>query len=178
MPTPGTQLHRLTTVDVFRMADAGVFAEEDRVELIDGVLVDMNAPGPEHSSCVSWLTRHFAAAVGDLEVRVQDLLLVEGGFVLPDLFVVDPPARNRHPSSARLVVEVSMTTLRHDLDKARKYAGADVDEYWIVDPERRAVTVQREPQADRYRVSGGYLDGESVPTSVGAPPVSVTELLG
>ena len=150
MPAPGTQLHRLTTEDVFRMFDAGVLAPEDRVELIDGVLVDVNAPGPEHSSCVTWLIRHFAAAVGDLEVRVQDLLPVEGGFVLPDLFVVDPTPRNRFPSSANLVVEVSVTTLRHDLDKARKYAGADVDEYWIIDVERRTVAVHREPRASGY----------------------------
>lgn len=178
MPAPGTQLHRLTTEDVFRMVDAGVFAPEDRVELIDGVLVDVNAPGPEHSSCVTWLLRHFAAAVGDLEVRVQDLLLVEGGFVLPDLFVVDPTPRDRHPSSARLVIEVSVTTIRHDLDKARKYAGADVAEYWIVDPERRTVAVHRDPRAGAYASTENYADGDAVPTPVGAPPVDLSELFG
>lgn len=178
MPAPGTKIHRLTTDDVLRMSDAGVLGPDDRVELIDGVLVDVNAPGPEHSSCVAWLTRHFSGAVGEREVRVQDLLLVDGGFLLPDVFVVDPQPRSRHPSSALLVIEVSATTLRHDRNKARKYAGADVAEYWIAELERRLVTVHREPRAGGYALSATYADGESVPTLVGAEPVEVTALFG
>lgn len=178
MAASGVQPHTLSMEDVLRMYDVGVLGPEERVELIDGVLVDVSPPRPEHSSCVTWLNRHFAAAVGDLEVRVQDALVVEGGFLLPDLFVVDPIPRDRLPSTAKLVVEVSITFLRHDHGKALRYARAGVDEYWIVEPERRAVTVHREPQGDRYRVSAEYVDGESVPTSVGVPPVSVTELLG
>ena len=77
--------HRLSVDDVFRMVEAGVLREEDRVDLIDGVLVDMAPPSPSHSAIVGWLTRHFAPAVGELEVRVQDLLLVEGGFLMLDL---------------------------------------------------------------------------------------------
>lgn len=84
--------HRLSVEDVYRMAEAGILREEDRVELIDGVLVDVNRPGAPHSSAVAWLIRHFAGAVGELEVRIQDPLLVEGGFLLPDLLVVKSAA--------------------------------------------------------------------------------------
>lgn len=68
--------------------------------------------------------------------------------------------------------------MRHDLDKTRAYAVAEVDEYWIVDPERRTVDVHRRPRGVRYEKAVTYVDGELVPTSVGAPPVDVTELLG
>jgi Uma2 family endonuclease len=66
------QFHRLSVDDVYRMVDAGVLQEDDRVELIDGVLVDMSPPGADHSAAVAWLNRQFAGAVGEREVRVQD----------------------------------------------------------------------------------------------------------
>ena len=84
-------------------------------------------------------------------MRVQDVLLVEGGFVLPDLMVVAQRARDRHPATAALVVEVSITTLRHDTAKARRYARAGVGEYWLVDVVRRSVTVHEAPGADGVR---------------------------
>jgi Uma2 family endonuclease len=53
MPSTETPLHRLSVEDVFRMVEAGVLREEDRVELIDGVLVDVTPPSPSHSSIVA-----------------------------------------------------------------------------------------------------------------------------
>jgi len=54
------------------------------------------------------------------------LLLVESGFVIPDLMVVDPLPRDRQPSTAALVIEVAVPTRRHDADKAPRYARAGV----------------------------------------------------
>ncbi len=53
--TEDPTLHRLSVEDVYRMVDAGILDEDERVELIDGVLVDVSPPGPEHSAIVSWL---------------------------------------------------------------------------------------------------------------------------
>ena len=172
------QLHRLSVEDVHRMVEAGVLREEDRVELIDGVLIDVNRPGASHSSAVAWLTRHFAGAVGEREVRVQDVLLVEGGFFLPDLMVIDPPPRDRHPSTAALVVEVAATTQRHDAWKVPRYAAAAVGEYWIVDLVARAVAVNRDPRASGYQDVTRHGEGERIPTPVGAPEVEIAALLG
>jgi Uma2 family endonuclease len=173
-----TQLHRLTVEDVYSMVDAGVLQEEDRVELIDGVLVDMTPPGAAHSSAVAWLTARFVSAVDDHEVRVQDLLLVEGGFVIPDLMVIDPLPRDRHPSSAVLVIEVSVTTQRHDKWKAERYARAGVGEYWIVDLPARAVTVHRAAAADGYGDVTPRRDGDRLQPAFGGPELDVTALLG
>ncbi len=178
LPTEDPALHRLSVEDVYRMVDAGVLREEDRVELIDGVLVDVSPPGPEHSGIVSWLTRHFVLGCPDCDVRVQDVLLVEGGFVLPDLMVVEQRARDRHPTTAALVVEVSITTLRHDTAKARRYARAGVGAYWLVDVVRRSVTVHEAPGADGYARMAVHGDDAVLPAPAGAPPVALRELLG
>ena len=73
-------VHRLSVDDVHKMVAAGVLDEGDRVELVQGVLVEMAPIGPEHSGAVTWLNAHFAG-VGSLawQVRVQCTLLVAGG---------------------------------------------------------------------------------------------------
>lgn len=176
--TEDPALHRLSVEDVYRMVDAGILGETDRVELIDGVLVDVSPPGPEHSTLVSRLTRHFVMGCPDWDVRIQDVLLVEGGFVLPDLVVVERLARDRHPATAALVVEVSITTLRHDIAKARRYARAGVGEYWLVDVARRSATVHEEPGPEGYRRTVLHGDGGVLPAPAGAPAVVLGELLG
>ena len=170
--------HRFSYDDVMQMAKAGVFGELDRVELVDGVLVDMNLPSAEHGWVVSWLTGHFGGQVGGLDMRVQDVLRVEGGFRLPDLMVVEPVPRNERPITAKLVIEVSVTSQARDRDKIRHYAGAGVAEYWIVDVPGRSVRVHRRHARERYEELETFEDGDEVPTPVGAPPISVTELFG
>jgi Uma2 family endonuclease len=173
-----TPLHRLSVEDVYRMVEAGVLREEDRVELVDGVLVDMTPPSAEHSAAVAWLTQRLVGSVGEREVRVQDLLLVEGGFFMPDLIVVDPLPRDRHPSTAALVVEVAVTTQRHDTWKANRYAGAGVDEYWIVDLVGRVLTVHRGPRDASYRNITLHRSGDRIRALVSGAEIDVAELLG
>lgn len=173
-----TEVHRLSYDDVLRMVEVGVLGEEDRLELVDGVLVDTSPPSATHSAIVALLTRHFAAGIGRREVRVQDLLLVEGGFRMPDLMVIEPPPRDQHPSTALLVVEVAVTTQRRDAAKIRPYGQAGVGEYWIVDVKARALRAHRGPLSDGYERVVAYVDGDEVENSVGAPPVQVSELLG
>ncbi len=160
------------------MVDVGVLREEDRVELLDGVLVDVSPPGPAHSAIVAWLTRQFVSGVGHREVRVQDLLLVDGGFLMPDLMVIDPLPRDRQPSTAALVIEVAVTTQRYDAAKALRYAGAAVPEYWIVDPPARRVEVHRRPTPTGYAEITSYRDGEQIATAVAATTIDVSALLG
>jgi Uma2 family endonuclease len=178
MLSAATPFHRLSVQDVYRMVDAGVLQEDDRVELIDGVLVDMTPPSAAHSAAVAWLTRQFVGSVGEREVRVQDLLLVEGGFLVPDLMVIDPPPRDRHPSTAALVVEVAVTTHRHDAWKAARYARAGVTEYWIVDLPGRTVIVHSAPSSDGYGETAPHGDGDRIAGPIGGPVVDVSALLG
>ena len=100
-------VHRLSVEDVYRMVEAGVLDEDDRVELVEGVLVEMVPIGAEHDGATAWLTRHFARVDSEAwEVRGQSALLIAGGYLLPDLTLVAPVPRSSQPTTAHLVDEV------------------------------------------------------------------------
>jgi Uma2 family endonuclease len=92
--------------------------------------------------------------------------------------VVEQRARDRHPATAALVVEVSIRTVRHDTARARRYVRAGVGQYWLVDVVRRSVTVHEVPGADGYARMAVHGDDAVLPTPVGAAPVALGELLG
>lgn len=172
-------VHRLTVEDVYKMVAAGVLDEDDRVELDQGVLVEMVPVGMEHEDAASWLIDHFGRAAGEAwQLRVQSKLLVPGGYRLPDVMLV---ARRRKevPATAYLVVEIADTSHARDREKARDYAAIDVPDYWIVDIPARTVTVHRGPLAGAYRQVETCGDGQTVtPLLSGAPAVDVSALLG
>ena len=162
------------------MVATGVLDEDDRIELVEGVLVDMVPIGAEHDGATEWLTAHFARVASTAwRVRVQSTLLVRGGYLLPDVALVAPLPRGEQPATAHLVVEVAQSSQARDHDKARDYAAADVSEYWIVDLLARAVIVHRGPLAGAYQEVTTFADGDSIkPLLADAPAVDVTELLG
>ncbi|MDQ3677273.1 MAG: Uma2 family endonuclease [Actinomycetota bacterium] len=145
----------LTVTDVYRMVDAGILDEDDRVELLDGVLVEMTPPAPAHAYAVRTLTMLAvpAAAAAGLEVSVQDPVTVASPINLPqpDLAVVPPTTPERLIADAVLLVEISVTSRRLDLGrKASIYAEGGVPEYWVLDVERRKLVAHRDPVDGRY----------------------------
>jgi Uma2 family endonuclease len=173
-------VHRLSVEDVYRMVEIGVLDEDDRIELVHGVLLDMVPIGAEHDGATAWLNGHFARVATEAwQVRVQSVLLVAGGYLLPDLTLVARLPRSAQPTTAHLVVEVAQTSQARDADKARDYAIADVPEYWIVDLLARSVIVHRGPLAGSYQQITTYADGASIkPLLADAPEVDVSALLG
>jgi Uma2 family endonuclease len=161
------------------MVAAGILHEDDRVELIDGVLVEMSPTGPRHSGVVEWLMSHLVKASGDaFRVRVQDTFVTPGGgFLQPDLFVLEPIPRTRMADRALLVVEVAYTSRLHDLWKTATYAAAKVPEYWIVDVDRNEVLVHREPGAEGYARLERFVAGDTITPLIDVPPVDVSALL-
>jgi Uma2 family endonuclease len=144
-------LHRFTVEDVLAMVAAGILHEDDRVELIDGVLVEMSPTGPRHSGVVEWLNAHLVKASGDaFRVRVHDTFVTPGGgFFEPDLFAIEPIPRTRMADRALLVVEVAYTSRQHDLWKTATYAAAGIPEYWIVDVDPQRGARPSRPRAPR-----------------------------
>ena len=64
--------HRLTLDEYHRLGEAGILGEDDRVELLEGQLVDMSPIGPRHALAVDALTELLVVAVaGRAGVRVQ-----------------------------------------------------------------------------------------------------------
>jgi Uma2 family endonuclease len=178
MSVTDAPLHRLTYEDIMAMVEAGILHEDDRVELIDGVLVDMSPISPLHSELVAWLADHFVAQIDGTQARVQDLLRVEGGFVVPDLMVIEPPPRGAHPQTALLIAEVSVTTLRYDLRKAARYARAGVSEYWVVDGPNRGLIQHLDPTPDGYERVETHTGDATVTAQAGGAPVALRALFG
>lgn len=135
------------------LTERGFFADE-RIELLDGVIVEMSPQGAPHARVIQKLTMLLAPALqGRADLRVQSPLAVsDDSEPEPDLAVVEPDTGDvEHPHTAHLVIEVSGDSLRTDrLIKTRLYAAAGVPEYWIVNLTARVVEVHTEPGADGY----------------------------
>src|SRR5688500_3416736 len=113
--------HRFSIEQYERMVEIGVLTEDDRVELIEGEIVQMPPPSPGHSTIVSRLNKRFVMALGDRAVvRVQDAVrLPPRSEPEPDLALARPPDDRyirRHPEPAELllVVEVAHSTQTYD----------------------------------------------------------------
>lgn len=172
-------VHPLTVTDMDEMLRAGILAEDDHVELLDGVLIEMSPQGEPHAYALRRLgaLAFPATAAAGLELSIQAPLDVGSPITLPepDLAIVPLTARNRHPSGALLVVEMGATSLALDLGrKAAIYAEAGVPEYWVLDVNRRVLVVHREPLDCSYARIRAAAEGETI-TALGlelAVPVS------
>ena len=144
---------RLLSVDEYhRMIEAGIFDEDEHLELLEGVIVAMAPQNPAHAYCIQWLTRFLVRRLGDAyAVRPQlPLTLGKRNEPEPDLTVVraDSASKDHHPGTAILAIEVSGDSLRKDRRvKAAVYARFGITEYWIVNVEARVVEVFSDPDA-------------------------------
>jgi len=143
------------------MIDAGVFEREgprQRIELIEGVLLQMSPIGHEHENAVDWLARwSFDNTKADeVRVRIQESLALPGQRTVPepDIAWVRSGAYDKgRPAASEvlLVVEVAKTSVAHDLGKkAELYAAAEIAEYWVADLKTRSLVVHRDPADGRY----------------------------
>lgn len=180
---PSELVHPLSVEDYHRMIEAGVVAEDDRVELLEGVLIEVSPEGPAHATVVARLNRHLVRGLqsDELMVRVgHPITLAPASEPEPDLAIVDTSAGTfaAHPSSAYLVVEVSLSSRRTDrVRKLRVYASAGVPEYWIVDLAERVVEIHRDPRDDGYEQTLRAAPGERIaPRLVELPALDVASL--
>jgi len=176
------------TVDEFhRMARAGIFAEDERVELIEGDIIEMTPIGPEHSACVDRLTEFFITQLrGRAIVRVQSpIRLGERSEPVPDLAVL----RRREdfyrqnlpgPDDTLLVIEVSDTSLAYDQQvKIPLYGRSGIPEAWVVDLNGRTLTAYRQPHSQGYRQALTFgPDGAVAPLAFPDLALNVGWLLG
>ncbi len=163
-------LHRFTIDEYDRMGHAGIFTEDDRVELIDGEIVEMPPVGDRHAHCVRCAMLLFApsAVAGRITIAVQDpLRLSDLSEPVPDLLVLRPRAdsytRHPTPSDVLLLIEVADTSVAYDQRvKLPLYAQEGVPEVWLVQLTRGLVTVHREPSPTGYAVALTLRPGERI----------------
>jgi Uma2 family endonuclease len=150
--------HRLTVEEYFRMAEVGLLAPEARVELIEGEIFDMAPIGNQHGGFTAWLHRRLLHDLGE-RISVWDRVTLPLGTSSapePDLVVLKyrkDEYRNKRPSpdDVLLIVEVSQSSLRHDLHtKVPLYARHGIPEVWILDVQRLQAQFFHSLQAGRY----------------------------
>lgn len=159
---------RLSVLDYHRMIAAGVFGEDERLELLEGVIVEMSPQRPRHAEAIRRLCDPRFAAVGPEYVVQSQLPLTLGPDAEPepDVAVVrrrDHGYADRHPTAAFLVFEVAFDSLRKDrVAKAAIYARAGIPEYVIVNLTGNCLEVHRDPDpsASRYRTVTTLTIGE------------------
>ena len=150
----GVPIRLITRRDYHILAEAGVFAEGDRVELLEGVISPMTPQGSRHSKTIARLNSSLLPALlGRATVFVQapfaasDISEPE-----PDLFVtsLDLGDEDEHPDSAYCVIEVAVSSLHRDRRKASLYAGAKVAQYILLDLSTRTARIYRDPNGTEY----------------------------
>lgn len=163
------RVRRFTVGEYHRMREAGILDEDDRVELIDGEVVQIAPIGSRHAACVDKLAAIlFSRLSGKVQVRIQSpIRLDDQTEPEPDVALLHPKANayaDAHPvpDDVLLVVEVSDVTLEYDRAvKAPRYASGGVPEMWIINLPEAYVEVHRRPEEGSYREQLRYGRGQS-----------------
>lgn len=156
--TPPLPIRRFSVDEYRRLGEVGVLSPDDRVELLEGWIVEKKNQRPIHGFTVRWLDDWLRNHLTEgLLVQCQLPITTQLSEPEPDLAVIrgrHTDFRNRHPSGAdcELVIEVADSSLAKDRAKASIYAGDGVREYWIVN----LVDLQLE----RYRLASAAAFGE------------------
>ncbi|MFZ1431025.1 MAG: Uma2 family endonuclease [Geminicoccaceae bacterium] len=178
--------HRFDVDDYYRMAEVGILSREDRVELIEGGIVDMAPIGSAHAGTTDQLSRLVARAFADglVHVRVQGPLRLDvHNEPEPDLMLLRPRAdgyRTGHPTAADvlLLVEVADSSLAYDRGpKLALYARHGVAEVWIVDLAGRSIEVCGKPGPHGYAEQRRLTEGAASPALVSELAIDVAQLL-
>jgi Uma2 family endonuclease len=148
--------HRITVAEYHRMADAGTFGPESRVELLEGIIVDKMTKKTPHvhaTDLLEDLLHHLLPRGSDYFASMGNPVTIEerDGEPEPDAMVVRGSLKNyaghrRTPADLALVIEVSDTSYQIDrFVKWVTYAAARIPIYWIVDLNRSRLEVHSEP---------------------------------
>jgi len=149
----------ITADEYHRMGETGILRPDERVELLNGRIVEMPPIGHRHSYGVIALDALLQRTFDDPAVIVAQgpIRLDRFSEPQPDLLIVRGPidryaTRHATPDDTLLVVEVAESTLRYDRgEKLRAYARMGIAEYWIVDVARERLHAFTEPDGERYR---------------------------
>ncbi len=134
----------LKRVEYDALVEQGVF-DDERVELLRGVLVEMSPQGEPHSQLTAWLAQRLAKLLDfdRYDVRSHSpYAATEDSEPEPDVSVSLRALNKGHPHTSLLLIEVSGSSLAKDRSiKTEIYAEAGVPEYWIVNVRARQVEV-------------------------------------
>ena len=165
--------------EYYRMAAAGVLSEDDRVELIEGEIVEMNPIGSRHAACVGRLTEFLGRMVsGEAIIWVQNPVQVNDySEPLPDVALLKRrddfyAQANPQPADVLLIIEVADSSVEYDRDiKIPLYAGGGIPEVWLVNLPKETIEIYTQPVGDAYQEirivkRGEPLAAKSIPSLI------------
>jgi Uma2 family endonuclease len=178
---------RFTRSEVEQMYDAGLFAGQ-RLELIDGELLDKMGQKPPHIWVIGVLQDLLISLFGNGRVRIQrpiEVQIADQKWTLPepDLVVLKedkPDFKTRYVTGSELLllIEVADTSVQFDLTIKRDlYARSEVGEYWVVDLNKRCVIVHRHLQRDKYTSINAIYEGETLAMETAGATFSLAQFL-
>lgn len=165
--------HWFTVSEYDRMGETGILTEDDRVELVEGEIIEMSPIGRRHAACVGRLTNLFGRLLVERAiVWVQNpIVLDEYSEPQPDVALL----RRRDdfyerslpmPDDVLLIIEVADTTLEYDRQiKVPLYARAGIAEVWIVNLVDEQIEIYAEPANDAYQSKQEAGRGETINSS-------------
>ena len=186
MPALAQRL-QFTTTDYHRMVDAGILAEDDHVELIEGEILRMAPVGSRHAAHVKRLNRLLTSALGESAiVAVQDPIHVSDlSEPEPDLAILRPREdfyEQAHPGPDDIfwLIEVSDSSLQLDREvKLPLYARHGIAEVWVVNLPDELIEVYQRPSGAAYRETLERRRGDSLsPTAFPDLLLAVDGILG
>lgn len=170
-----------TVEEYYSMGQAGILAEDERVELIQGEIVQMPPIDAPHASFGDrLLSLIFPQVIGKAQMRVQyPILLLDNSSPQPDLALLRPRTdfyEQKHPVAADvyLLIEISDSTLAYDKNtKAMLYAQAGIEEYWILDVNNRLIIQHTQPSPTGFRLIQQLPLGKTI-TSTALPELTLS----
>lgn len=178
---------RFTVAEYYQMAQAGILGEDDRVELIEGEIVEMPPIGDRHAGCVNRLNERFVRVFADVAVvAVQNpVRLGEYSEPQPDLALLRRRAdfyASGHPAPPDVSLLVEVADASAELDRRVKiplYARSGIPEAWLIDLQQETLTVYCDPTPDGYRTAQVLHRGDSIaPSAFPDRALAVADLLG
>ncbi len=179
MDETSTRVRQWTVDDYHRMLDAGILAEDDRVELLNGQIFEVSPQRPPHTTATKRAYDYLKPLLsGRADVRAQSpITLGLHSEPEPDIAVVaidELEYSDRHPGPNEifLLIEVADITLNRNIgEKVVTYALAEIQDYWVVDVKARQIRVFRQPASGTYQER--RLDEEDVLSLLAFPNVDV-----
>jgi len=178
---------RFTVDDYHRMAETGILAPDQRVELLDGEVIEMTPIGARHlfrvAEFTKWLIKHLDDRY--LPISQSPILLDNASEPEPDIAVVDGQAmgaQDRIPVArdVLLLIEFAETSLQKDMQvKLPLYAKAGVVEVWIADLTSRTLHIHRNPTDGKYAKRLTITGDQSItPANFPDLTVTITQVFG
>lgn len=145
-------VNRMSLSDYHRLAELGLLPE--KIELIDGVLINKIPKSPKHAYAVDYLLSVFRNIFQqNFIIRSEQPLSIGNSEPEPDISIIPGTLddfRNSHPNTGRLTVEISASTYELDFQKQFIYADALVPEYWIINLKEKELEVYKNPSSGKY----------------------------